>query len=507
MVGTHHVSPTTPHPPPNSGPPHPTGTLRLIVPDSPPVDFAKKWMVLATVGSGVILATIDSSIVNVALPTITDEFDTTFRAVQWVPLAYVLVIATFTLGTGRLGDIVGKKRIYTSGFALFTVASALCALSTSVEMLIAFRVLQAVGAVMILSLGAAILTEAFPTSERGRALGFIGTFVSIGIVTGPAVGGILISFYDWRSIFLVNIPVGIVGVALAIRHVPNTPPVPNQRIDVPGMLLLAAALFSFSYAVTRGQETGFTDRWNLLLFAFAAVVVAVWVRVERRSPSPMIRLDLFRNPMLSVSVVTGFMVFTLVAPLFLLMPFYLEGVLGYDIRTVGLLLGAAPLTIGIVAPMAGALSDRIGVRKLTVAGLVIVMFAFLGFQTLTETTRWWQYVLVAVPLGLGMGIFQSPNNSAIMGSMPPEYAGLGAGVLSITRLMGQVTGVSVLGSLWAARVTAIAGPEYAGDASAAPGAAQVIALREVFLWGVALMAVAIVIGVYGLLRERDLRRT
>jgi EmrB/QacA subfamily drug resistance transporter len=462
-------------------------------------------MVLTTVGSGVILATIDSSIVNVALPTITDEFDSTFRAIQWIPLAYILVIATLTLGTGRLGDIVGKKKIYTAGFGLFTIASALCGLSTSVPMLIGFRVVQAVGAVMILSLGAAILVAGFPPTERGKALGFIGTFVSIGIVTGPAVGGILISLYDWRSIFLVNIPVGIIGVILALRYVPNTPPVPGQRIDIPGMLLLSGALFSFSFAITRGQVSGFADPLNLVLFAAAVAIVVIWIGVERRAPSPMIRLDLFRNPMLSVSVVTGFMVFTLVAPIIFLLPFYLEGVLGYDIRTVGLLLGAAPLAIGVVAPVAGALSDRIGIRRLTVTGLVIVAFAFLGFQTLTETTEWWQFVLVAVPLGIGMGTFQSPNNSAIMGSMPPEYAGLGAGVLSITRLLGQVTGVAVLGSLWSARVAAIAGPQFAGDASAAPGSAQVTALREVFLWGVVVMAVALIIGIWGLRKERELR--
>ncbi len=469
-----------------------------------PVDYGRKWLVLATVGAGVILATIDSSIVNVALPTLTHEFDTTFRVIQWVPLAYVLVIATLALGTGRLGDIVGKKRIYTAGFALFTVASALCGLSTSVGMLIGFRIVQAVGAVMILSLGAAILIEAFPPRERGKALGFIGTFVSVGIVTGPAVGGVLIATYDWRWIFFVNIPVGIVGVILALRYVPNTPPSPGQHIDLPGMLLLSGALFSFSYAITRGQETGFADPLNLVLLAVAAVMVAIWFAVERRVPSPMIRLDLFRDPMLSVSVVTGFMVFTLVAPLVFLLPFYLEGVLGYDIRTVGFLLGAAPLSIGVVAPLSGALSDRIGIRKLTVTGLVVMMVSFLGFQTLTERTAWWQFVLVVIPLGIGMGIFQSPNNSAIMGSVPREYAGLGAGVLSITRLLGQVTGVAVLGSVWARRVATLAGEEYAGNASAAPGAAQVAALRDVFLWGVGLVVVAIAIGVWGLRREQQL---
>jgi MFS family permease len=152
-----------------------------------------------------------------------------------------------------------------------------------------------------------------------------------------------------------------------------------------------------------------------------------------------------------------------------LLPFYLEGVLGFDIRTVGLLLGAAPLAIGVVAPLAGSLSDRIGIRKLTLAGLLLTTVSFLGFQTLSESTEWWHFVLVIVPLGIGMGVFQSPNNSAIMGAMPPEYAGLGGGILSITRLLGQVTGVAVLGSLWSSRVAAIAGSQFAGDATAAPG--------------------------------------
>lgn len=471
------------------------------------VDYSRKWFVLATVGAGVILATIDSSIVNVALPTITTEFDSTFRAIQWVPLSYVLVLATLTLGTSRLGDIFGKKRIYTSGFALFTVASALCGFATSVPMLIGFRILQGVGAVMILALGAAILTAAFPPNQRGKALGFIGTFVSTGIVIGPAIGGVLISVYDWRWIFFVNIPVGIIGVVLALRYVPNTPPIPGQRVDLPGMVLLSAALFSFAYAVTRGQETGFFDPLNMGLVALAVVIGAIWVRVERRAVSPMIPLQLFRDPMLSVSVITGFVLFSMVAPIVFLMPFYLEGVLGFDIRTVGLLLGASPLALGIVAPFAGSLSDRIGIRRLTVAGLIIVTVGLVGFQTLTDTTEWWQYVLVAVPLGIGMGTFQSPNNSAIMGAMPPEYTGVGAGVLSITRLLGQVTGVAVLGSLWASRVAAIAGEQYAGDASAAPGPAQIAAIRDVFLWGVVALLGALAVAVWGLRKERELVRS
>ncbi len=467
------------------------------------VDYTKKWFVMGTIGSGVILATIDGSIVNIALPTIRADFDTPFRVIQWVPLAYLLVIATLTLGTGRLGDIVGKKRIYTTGFIAFTIASMLCGLAPSIGFLIGFRVIQAVGAVMILALGAAILTESFPPQERGKALGWIGTFVSVGIVTGPAVGGLLISALDWRWIFYVNLPVGIVGTVLAIRYVPDLPPAPGQRMDFLGAALLSGTLLSISYALTRGQEAGFFDGVNVLLYLVAAITAVTFLLVERRHPSPMIRLDLFRNPMLTISVITGFLAFVVLSTVFLLMPFYLEGVLGFDVKTVGLLLGAGPLVLGVVAPLSGSLSDRIGIRRLTLTGLIMLAITYLAFLVLDTDTRWWEYVVLAVPLGAGMGVFQSPNNSAIMGSMPREYSGLGAGILAITRLLGQVTGVALLGSFWAARV--LSGSPTAvpnGDASQAPAAAQVAGIHDTFLVGFAIMAMAVAIGYWGFRRER-----
>ena len=458
---------------------------------------------MGTIGSGVILATIDGSIVNIALPTIRTDFDTSFRLVQWVPIGYLLVIASLTLGTGRLGDILGKKRIYTTGFVVFTLGSMLCGLAPSIGYLIGFRLLQALGAVMILALGAAILTEAFPPNERGKALGWIGTFVSIGVVTGPAVGGLLISALDWRWIFYVNLPIGIIGTWLAVRFVPNLPPSPGQKMDYRGAGLLSLTLLALSFALTRGQESGFFDATNLGLYAITAAGVAGFIALERRLDSPMIRLDMFRNPLLSVSVVTGFITFVVISAVFLLMPFYLEGVLGFDVRTVGLLVGAGPLVLGVVSPLSGALSDRIGVRRLTLTGLVTMSFAYLAFLSLDVDTQWWHYVLLAVPVGIGVGVFQSPNNSAIMGSMPPEYSGLGAGILSITRLLCQIVGFSLLGSFWASRVLDNT-DQPVGDATLAPAAAQVAGIHDTFILGFAVMALAALLGYWGFRRERAL---
>ncbi len=452
---------------------------------------------MATVASGVILATIDGSIVNVALPTLVKFFDTSFATIQWVSLGYLLTLATLTLGVGRVGDIIGKKKIYTSGFSAFTLASVMCAFAPTVQLLIAFRVIQAIGATMVLALGISILTEAFPPTERGKALGYIGTAVSLGVITGPVVGGVLIEGFGWRSIFLVNLPVGVIGTILAIRNVPNVPPAKGQRMDFLGAAILSAGLLCVSLGLTLGQERGFGDGLIVALLVIALVSFGAFVKVELAVDSPMLELRLFRSPLLAVSVLSGFLVFAALAATFFLLPFYLEDVLGYEVGQVGLLLSAAPLVLGIIAPVSGTLSDRLGVRPLTLAGLFLLTGVYLAFQTLGTTTQWWQYVLVAIPLGAGLGIFQSPNNSAIMGSIPREYSGVGGGLLNLTRLLGQITGIAVLGSLWAGRVISLAGNDLIGsDAANAPAGLQVEALHFTFAIAAGLIGLAGVIGLW-----------
>lgn len=464
-----------------------------------------KWLVLATVSVGVILATIDSSIVNVALPTLVEEFHTTFNVIQWVSLAYLLALGSLTMSVGRLGDVVGKKNIYATGFATFTAASALAGLASGVGALIGLRVVQAVGAVMILSLGVAILTEAFPPTERGKALGWVGTAVSVGIITGPVAGGLLIAAFGWRAIFFVNLPIGVVGTWLAVRHIPSTTPDGSARFDVAGAALLTATLAALSLALTFGQEVGFASAPILSGFGLAAAGMVGFVLVERRADSPMVELDLLRNPLLTASIVTGFLTFVAVAGLFLLLPFYLEGVLGHDVRTVGMLMGVGPLALGLTAPLAGTWSDRIGVRPLTLAGLALMGAGFLSFQTLDVTSAWWHYALLAVPFGVGIGLFQSPNNSAIMGSVPASYSGTAGGMLTLTRLLGQITGVAVLGSVWAARVAAAAGT--GGSPQAAPPGDQVTGLHDTFWVSALLMGLAVGVGVGAFRRERRRRRS
>jgi MFS family permease len=235
------------------------------------------------------------------------------------------------------------------------------------------------------------------------------------------------------------------------------------------------------------------------------VGLVAFVTIELRRSSPMIDLRTFREPLLSVSVVTGFATFVAAAATFFLLPFYLEGVLGFGVRQVGLLLGVTPLFLGITSPLSGALSDQIGIRRLTLAGLVILTLAFAAFRTIDVDTSIPAFLALVIPIGIGMGVFQSPNNSAIMSSVPREYSGVASGILTQTRLLGQIAGIAVLGSVWAARVAARVGALDGGDAVAAPDQVQVAALRDTFTVSASLLAVATLLGFWGLREER--RRT
>jgi EmrB/QacA subfamily drug resistance transporter len=451
---------------------------------------------------GVFLATIDGSIVNVSLPTMEKSFQTDFALVQWVVLSYLLAVTTLMLGIGRLADIYGKKPIYTTGFIIFTIGSVLCGLSPTIYILIGFRVLQAIGASMIMALGMAIVTEAFPGSERGRALGISGTIVSVGIAVGPTLGGLIVQNLSWHWIFFVNLPIGIIGTWMVIRYVPAFKPPGGQRFDYWGALLLCVSLLSLLMALTFGQRVGFGNGSVLLLGGMFVVFLVAFIIIELRTEQPMIDLRLFRNSLFSVSLTTGFMIFICIAGSLLLMPFYIQNVLGYDPQQTGLLMATVPVALGIIAPVSGSLSDRYGPRLITVVGLAVLTIGFLAVSSLDAETTTLGYVLRFLPVGLGIGIFQSPNNSAIMGAAPRDRLGIASGMLAVTRTLGQTTGIAVLGALWAGQVFKHAGEVLTGGATAAPIPAQVFALRDTFVVVSILIFVALLLSIWGLRKEQ-----
>lgn len=469
------------------------------------IDYGRKWLVMTAVASGTLLTTIDGNIVNIALPTLVRELGATFAIIQWVVLSYLLTLATLMLSLGRLGDMIGKKPIYTAGFIIFTLGSVLCGLATSVYWLIGFRVVQAIGGAMLLSLGMAIVTEAFPPQERGRALGINGTFISVGIVVGPTLGGLILSLTNWQWIFLVNLPIGIVGTFLAIRYIPATPAQKQQEFDYGGAGALFVSLLGLLLALTMGQQRGFGDTAVLILFTVWILFLLLFFRIESRAEQPMINLSLFRNQLFSINLITGFATFVAIAGVVILLPFYLENILSFGTRQVGLLLAIVPLFLAVVAPLSGSLSDRYGTRPITLAGLAMLVLGYGAMSTLSQDTTGLGFVLRLLPVGIGMGMFQSPNNSAVMGAVPRQRLGIASGLLAISRTLGQTTGIAVLGALWAGRTMVYEGGVLAEGVTGATAVAQINGLNDSFLFVTLLMLTALALAFWALLKEKELR--
>lgn len=436
----------------------------------------RKWWVMTTVAVGVFLSTLDGSIVNVALPTLARELAAPFAAVQWVVLAYLLVLVTLMMVAGRLADVHGKQPLYAAGFIIFTFGSLLCGISSSVGYLVCSRVVQAVGASLLMALGAAIVTEAFAPKERGKSMGIIGMMVSIGLVSGPTLGGLILGAYSWHAIFFVNLPLGIVGTVLVLKVVPKHTPPKRQPFDLRGAFLLFVTLLCFLLALTLGPRTSFTSPYILTLGAIAGGGLYLFVRTELAVEFPLVDLGMFRNSTLATNVITGSLAFIASSGLVFLLPFFLQNIQGRSPREAGLLLITGPLMIGLASPVSGWLSDRIGTRPLTVLGLGVLVVAYGLISTLQASTSTVGYIGRVFGVGLGMGIFQSPNNSAIMGSVPRDRLGVASGLLSLTRTMGQTTGVALIGSLWATLVH-LHDASRTADAMHAPVPAQIIALR------------------------------
>lgn len=466
---------------------------------------ANKWLAMSGLGMGVFMATLDASIVNISLPTLANEFKTNFATIQWVVLSYSLVLTSLMLMVARLGDMIDKKRIWMSGLALFTLGSLLCGLAPSVGWLIGFRAVQGLGATMMQALGMAMITEVFPAKERGRALGVMGSVVSIGIAIGPPLGGMLIGWVGWRSVFLVNIPVGVITAVLVTRFVPHSiPAAGRQRFDLRGAAVLIVTLGCYALGMTLGQNLGFMTPLTLTLLSAAGIGLAVLLMVEKRTEQPMIDLSLFRNPLFSMNLLMGVLVFIVLSGSFIL-PFLLELVRGYPTQMVGLLMMAFPVTMGLVAPVAGVLADRYGSRLISMAGLGVITAGCLGMTTMTADITPLGFVVRMLPLGFGFGLFQTPNNSAVMGAAPRHRIGIASGLLSLSRTLGQSTGLPLMGAIFAAQALAFAGLPIGTDATTAPATALVAAVAGTYRIGAGIILVAAVLAWWAYRLDRRAR--
>jgi EmrB/QacA subfamily drug resistance transporter len=409
----------------------------------------RRWWVLTTVGVGTFMSALDSSVVNTILPVLTRELGASVAAIEWVPAIYLLVISALLLGVGRAGDLFGYKRLYLAGFGLFVIGSMLCGLSPNVEALIGFRVLQGIGASMLYASSPAILTASFPPNQRGRALGAQGTFTYLGLSIGPSLGGYLASAVGWRSVFYMNVPVGLLAIFLALRVVANDRPAARgERFDVAGATLFGIALAAVIVALNKGHDWGWGSGPVLAFLVASAAIFAAFVALERRRAHPMLDPALFRSRAFSAAAASALLNYVCLYALLFVLPFLLIHGRGLDARHAGLVLTAQPIVMAIVAPFSGALSDRVGSRLPSTLGMAIigvglaVLGAIVGGASLAAIAGCLAFI------GLGIGIFVSPNNSALMGAAPRNRQGIAAGVLATARNAGMVLGVGLAGAVF-----------------------------------------------------------
>lgn len=475
-----------------------TGWRRLLT-EPPRPDLVRTyskapWLAVGTVCIGAFMGQLDASIVTLAFPTLHHDFGVTLGAVQWVGQAYLLTLIGLLTAVGRYADMVGRKLLYTYGFVIFIVGSALCGLAPSLPALIGFRVLQGIGAAMFQANSVAIIVGVMPRERLGRAIGVQGAAQALGLALGPAVGGLLIGLGGWRLIFFVNVPVGIIGTALAWLLIPRSSDLAERaRFDWAGLGLFMPFVTALLLAISYGEQEGWGSAPIISLFAVAVLLAAAFVRREIRAAAPMLDLRLFSRSAFSTGIGSGLLSYLVLFGALTVVPFYLEIARGQSSGAAGAELLLLPLGIGVIAPLAGRVADRVGARPLTVAGMLLT--------TVTLALTWLlhgQFLLFLVSLavaGAGLGAFTPPNNAAIMGAAPADQSGMAGGVLNMTRGLGTSLGLAVASVAY----TVGAGTAHSTPSGAATGYRDAI----IMLAGLALLA-AVVAGLRGRTRlNRD----
>lgn len=398
---------------------------------------------------GTFMSTLDSSIVNIALPTIRRELGAG-DSVEWIVLCYLLTTTSTLLIMGRLSDWIGRRQLYITGFSVFVVGSLLCGFAWNLWSLVSFRVVQGLGASMIFAIGPAIISDAFSPNERGKALGLMGSVVAAGASAGPVMGGLLLGKFGWSSIFFVNVPIGLLAIWRAWTILPQSPTVRGQRFDLVGAGLFLVGVTTFLTGLDFGPEPrhGWNDPLVVGLLSIGAVLLLLFLLWEMRVGEPMLRLSLFRIRPFTAAILAAFCGFVASGGNLFVIPFFLQQLLGLNPEQAGLVLLAGPLTLSIVAPLGGYLSSRVSTRWLSSIGLLLAASGYFAFSFLDATWDWKEVIWRSSLVSLGFGLFQSPNSSSALNSAPLAQRGIASSLIAFMRNLGFVVGIAVAAAVW-----------------------------------------------------------
>ncbi|MRS64615.1 DHA2 family efflux MFS transporter permease subunit [Larkinella terrae] len=398
---------------------------------------------------GTFMSTLDSSIVNIALPTIRRELGAG-DSVEWIVLCYLLTTTSTLLIMGKLSDWVGRRQLYITGFCVFVLGSFLCGLAWNLWSLVAFRVLQGLGASMIYAIGPAIIGDTFAPQERGQAMGLMGSIVAAGSSAGPVIGGLLLGKFGWSSIFFVNVPIGLLAIWRAWTILPESPKITGQRFDLVGAGLFLLGVTTLLTGLDFGPESqyGWNDPLVVGLLSIGAVLLLLFLFWEMRVREPMLRLSLFRIRPYTAAILAAFCGFVASGGNLFVIPFFLQQLLGLNPERAGLVLLAGPLTLSLIAPLGGYLSSRVSTRWLSSFGLLITASGYFALSFLNIDWDWQDVVWRTALVSLGFGLFQSPNSSSALNSAPLAQRGIASSMIAFMRNLGFVVGIALAAAVW-----------------------------------------------------------
>ena len=373
-----------------------------------------RWWILVSVAMFTFMSTLDSSIVNIALPTISKEMSVPMNQAEWVVSIYLMVVCACLLLFGKIGDSFGKIKVYRIGTVIFTIGSLLCGFNQSLSFLLFARVVQSVGA-----------------------------FVSLGAIAGPGIGGLILSNFSWSYIFWINVPVGLVTILIGEKFLPKDITKTKEKIDFSGFACIAIAIMTFFGGIFLGQESGFGSLQSYLLFIIAVVALGLFIMVERKRKSPLIKFAIFKNKIFTLSLLSAVLIFASNFFVNVVIPFYLQDARKLSASYAGLLMMVFPLLMVVGAPLSGYLTDKIGPGILTFGGLLLLCCTSLMYMFLDMNSPIWYYVIATAIMGLGNALFQSPNNTMVMSSVEKQDLGVAGSMNSFARNLGMVIGIAL----------------------------------------------------------------
>jgi EmrB/QacA subfamily drug resistance transporter len=418
----------------------------------------RKWFTLAAVAFGLFMIMLDNTVVNVALPSIQRDLDSDLSELQWVVTGYALTFAALMLIGGKVADAYGRRLIFVVGIAVFTLASLWCGLAESGEMLIAARVVQGAGAALMNPATLSIIAATFPPNQRGTAIGIWAGVSALALAIGPLVGGLITQHIDWSWIFFINIPVGILGIAVSFLFIDESRDETHERLDIPGLFTSGVGLFALTYGLIEANTYGWGSARIVGSFAVAAIALAGFVSLERKQRAPMLQLELFRNGTYTGANLVVLLVALSMFGVFFFVSLYMQNILGYSAVQAGAAFLPMTVLIILIAPIAGRASDRFGSRGLMTAGMVLIAIQLVYFSSLSQTSTFWALLPGMLIGGVGMSLTMTPSAAAATRSVSVDKAGMGSAVLNAARQVGGSLGIALIGAIIAAEADGVTSP-------------------------------------------------